>query len=106
MREVQHKGDYHMLLSVNDKSNGHKVIKEIEDVNEVIDRVHLMDIHRTLYFLLFSHKHYELFYLLGSGKYIILEKTLPTPAWFWKGVAVIESLLADNNDRHVAQANQ
>lgn len=34
-----------MLLSVNDKSNGHKVIKEIEDVNEVIDRVHLMDIY-------------------------------------------------------------
>ena len=30
------KGDYHMLLSVNDKSNGHKVIKEIEDVNEII----------------------------------------------------------------------
>jgi len=47
-------GDYHILLSVKDKSNGHKIIKEIEDVNEIIDRVHLMDIHRTLYSLIFS----------------------------------------------------
>ena len=69
-----------MLLSVNDKSNGHKVIKEIEDVNEVIDRVHLMDIHRTLCFLLFSHKHYELFYLLGMGSLLFWKTTSPHPS--------------------------
>lgn len=70
-----------MLLSVNDKSNGHKVIKEIEDVNEVIDRVHLMDIHiHTLHSLLFSHKHDELFYLLGMGNLLFWKTTSPHPS--------------------------
>ena len=78
-----------MLLSVNDKSNGHKVIKEIEDVNEVIDRVHLMDIHRTLCFLLFSHKHYELFYLLGVGNIL-----------FWKNTSPHSSLVLERGSSH------
>ena len=72
--------DYHILLSVKDKSNGHKIIKEIEDVNEIIDRVHLMDIHRTLHFLLFSHKHDELFYLLGVGNRLFWKTTSPHPS--------------------------
>ena len=74
------KGDYHTLLSVKDKSNGHKIIKEIEDVNEIIDRVHLMDIHRILHFLLFSHKHDELFYLLGVGNQLFWKTTSPDPS--------------------------
>ena len=73
-----------MLLSVNDKSNGHKVIKEIEDVNEIIiiiiDRVHLMDIYRTLHSLLFSHEHDELFYLLGMGSLLFWKTTSPHPS--------------------------
>ena len=71
------KGDYHILLSVKDKSNGREIIKEIEDVNEIIDRVHLMDIHRTLYSLLFSHEHDELFYLLGMGNLLFWKTTSP-----------------------------
>lgn len=74
------KEDCHILLSVKDKSNGHKIIKEIVDVNEIINRVHLMDVHRTLHFLLFSHEHDELFYLLGMENLLFWKTTSPHPS--------------------------
>ena len=83
------KEDYHILLSVKDKSNGHKIIKEIKDVNEVIGRIHLMDVHRNLHFLLFSHEHDELFYLLG------MENLL-----FWKTTSSHPSLVLERGSSH------
>lgn len=70
-----------MLLSVNDKSNGHKVIKEIEDVNEIIiiiDRVHLMDIYRTLHSSYFLMSMMSCF-ISWNGKSIVLENHFSPP---------------------------
>lgn len=72
------KGDFNTLLKVQDRANGHKIIREIEDIKKRIKRVSpSYGYTQNSVPLLFSQEHDELFHLLGIGNPLIWKTTSP-----------------------------